>query len=86
MVLKFTILGLALHGVTAARECIDGTMPISYYDGRVSITRTGKTCMRWDSDYPHRPKPGLKLFEYKRASVGGAPFNKKSNSWAKYTF
>ena len=28
------------------------------YTGEQSVTKTGKTCQRWDQNYPHEPRHG----------------------------
>lgn len=45
------LIGLIASGLT--RNCVDENLN---YNGPVSVTESGKTCQRWDTNSPHQPK------------------------------
>ncbi|VDI13448.1 Hypothetical predicted protein [Mytilus galloprovincialis] len=48
----FTVIHLK-HIASLRADCLDNHKDVQSYKETTSVTNTGKTCQRWDTDYPH---------------------------------
>ena len=53
------------------KECRDSEQGIDYI-GNLATTRSGKTCQRWDSNFPHSPNSAIKGENFPEKSLAMA--------------